>query len=64
MLDISDVFVLLATLLFDVLPCRIFVDDVSDDEGFRLRPPLRDDVYGDLFFIIYSCAYKSTPISL
>lgn len=51
-LHASDVFD--AILLFETWPCRAFVDDVSEDEGFRPRPPLRNDVYGDLFLVMYS----------
>lgn len=44
-------------------PCRAFEDEDRDDDGL-LRPILRIDVKGDLFFIIYSCAYNNTPMSL
>lgn len=63
-LDTSDGLVAPAMLLFETWPCNAFVDDVNDDEGFRLLPPLRDDVYGDLFLVIYSWAYNNTPMSL
>lgn len=55
-LDTSDV--LVSTLELG----KTFADAFSEDEGFQLRHPLRKDVYGDLFLVIYSCAYKSTPI--
>lgn len=40
------------------------VEEDSDDvDCFRL-PLRRSEVYGDLFFVIYSWAYSSTPMSL